>query len=619
MRVVEDDTGGALRLALRLVWAAAPGPLLVLTVAEITTGLVPVAMIWLTRGILDRVSSGGANAGTVRLAIALGLVTFVLAASRPAARYASAELGRRTSLYASAELFAALSGLRYLSRLESPDFRDRIPLAEQAGRSRIAGGVEGLLYLVQSSITVVGVLATLVVVSPVLASVITAAAVPTLIAQLDLARRRARMAWSLSGAERRELFYAQLIGDLSAAKELRLFGSGPLFRQRMITETRAIQHGERTLDLRELRWQTGLTGLGAALTAGALIWAIGQAAAGALSVGDVGAVIVAVGAAQGALVASVQQVAELSFARQLIGHYAFVLTAGREEPAPPTATVASIEAGAERGIVFDDVWVRYGPDHPWVLCGVDLRIDPGNWVAVVGRNGAGKSTVMKLLCGLYAPSRGTIRWDGIDLTMIDPSELRGRIGAVFQDYVNYDLTAAENIALGTADGHDQLFAKPDEVRQAAELSGADSVIEALPYGESTLLSRIFLPGDEDDPGVVGVLLSGGQWQRLALARALMRRDRQLLVLDEPAAGLDPESESQLQDMLTSAVRGRTRLVISHRLGAVRRADLIVVMDQGAVVASGTHDDLIAEGGLYAAMFDRQRRGYAEDDAEEQVG
>lgn len=610
----DDRRPGTLLLALRLVWTTARFPLLILAINESVVGLVPVAMAWLTKGILDRIGADATPGGTIRLAIALGLVTFVLAATQPLSRYAAAELERRTSLHASSELFAGLGRLRYLTSLESPEFRDRIPLAEQAGRSGMANAVEGLLNLARSLITVVGVLVSLALLSPVLALVVVIGGVPTLFAQLDLARRRAHMDWSLSGIERRELFYAQLISDLSTAKELRLFGTGALFRKRMLTETREIHRQQRAMDRRELKIQTGLTALGAGLTAGALMWAVGQAIAGVLTVGDVGAVIVAVGAAQAALVSGVQQVADLTYARRLISHYAYVLDTGRAKP----RQLASVPVPDEHGIRFDDVWFRYGPDHPWVLRGLTLRIDPGEWVAVVGRNGAGKSTVMKLLCGLYAPARGTIRWNGVDITSLAPADLRGRIGAVFQDYVNYDLTANENIALGVADGRADLVCDPAAVRTAAELAGADSVLASLPRGGATLLSRIFLPGD-DDPDAVGVLLSGGQWQRLALARALMRRDRELLVFDEPAAGLDPESEGQLQDLLAVAVRGRTRLVISHRLGAIRRADRIVVLDEAAVVASGTHDELIREGGLYASMFERQRRGYTDDAADELAG
>ncbi|NUR83886.1 MAG: ATP-binding cassette domain-containing protein, partial [Nonomuraea sp.] len=252
------------------------------------------------------------------------------------------------------------------------------------------------------------------------------------------------------------------------------------------------------------------------------------------------------------------------------------------------------------GVELDDVWVRYGEDQPWVLRGVDLTIPHGACVALVGLNGAGKSTLVKLLCRFYDPARGAVRWDGTDLRDADPAELRSRLTAVFQDYVAYDFTAAENIALGSLD------ASPEQVRAAARLAGVDAALERLPYGYATLLSSRFL----DDAEAGGAVLSGGQWQRLALARALVRGERDLLVLDEPSAGLDAEAEHAIHRRLREHRAGRTTLLISHRLSAVRDADLIVVLAEGRIVERGTHATLMAAGGEYARLFTLQASGYA---------
>jgi ATP-binding cassette subfamily B protein len=262
----------------------------------------------------------------------------------------------------------------------------------------------------------------------------------------------------------------------------------------------------------------------------------------------------------------------------------------------------------ERGIELRDVWFRYSDEHSWVLSGVNLFLPAGQAIALVGRNGAGKSTLVKLLCRLYDPTKGAILWDGVDLRDMDVAELRHRIGAVFQDFMHYDLTAAENIALGDVGTLDDR----GRITAAARLAGVHEMLEALPSGYDTMLSRTFMSeADKDDPET-GVVLSGGQWQRLALARAFLRDKRDLLILDEPSSGLDAVAEHEVHTRLREHRAGRTSVLISHRLGAVRGADQIVVLDDGGISEHGTHDELIAASGLYAELFRLQAAGYQEN-------
>jgi ATP-binding cassette subfamily B protein len=241
-----------------------------------------------------------------------------------------------------------------------------------------------------------------------------------------------------------------------------------------------------------------------------------------------------------------------------------------------------------------------------------MTIPFGAAVALVGHNGSGKSTLVKLLCRMYDPTRGAIYWDGVDLREVPVDELRQRIGAVFQDYMEYDLSAAENVALGDLDA----LGDRDRIAAAAERAGVHGVLSGLPRGYDTLLSRQFFgaPGESGQTGETGVSLSGGQWQRVALARSLLRDGCDLLICDEPSAGLDPEAEYQVHTRLRAYRGGRTSLLISHRLGAIRDADHIVVLAQGQVVEEGTHGHLLAAGGTYARMFDLQAQGYRTDDA-----
>ena len=236
----------------------------------------------------------------------------------------------------------------------------------------------------------------------------------------------------------------------------------------------------------------------------------------------------------------------------------------------------------------EDVRFRYPGSEVDALRGVDVELRAGEIVAVVGENGSGKTTLAKLLAGLYQPGGGRVTWDGVDISTFRPASLRERVSVTFQDFVRYSFTATDNIAVGRVED----AADPERVRAAARAAGAEEVLDGLPDGFDTLLSRLFTGGTD---------LSGGQWQRVALARSFFR-DAPLVVLDEPSSALDPRAEHALFSTLRGALDGRTALFISHRFSTVRGADRIIVMDAGTVVEQGTHDELVALGGLYADLY-----------------
>jgi ATP-binding cassette subfamily B protein len=254
-------------------------------------------------------------------------------------------------------------------------------------------------------------------------------------------------------------------------------------------------------------------------------------------------------------------------------------------------------------ITFDRVTFTYpGTDEP-VLQGLDLVLEPGRSVAIVGENGAGKTTILKLLCGFYRPTSGRILVDGVDLADVDPRDWRQRLAVIFQDFTRFELTAFENVALA-APGHPDARA---HAREAAAAAGALDLIEALPGGWETILSRAFSGGAD---------LSGGQWQRVALARALYaaRVGGTVLVLDEPTASLDVDAEVALFDQLLEHAVGCTAIVVSHRFSTVRRADRIVVVADGRVEEDGSHAELVAHGGRYARLYDLQATRFRDDPA-----
>ncbi|MEU8423888.1 ABC transporter ATP-binding protein [Micromonospora sp. NPDC048835] len=594
------------RAALGLTWRAAPGGTAADLVLAVLAGLTPVAVAALTKMLLDRLTSVG-SAGTGLAALAVGLaVAAAFNAILPQLRtYVAAERSRAVSRLVRRRLHDAVQRLVGLVRLEDPEFQDRLQAAQQTGHlgpTQLTGNAFGVL---QSVLAMGGFLGILLVLNPLIGALVLLAALPTLWMQLRLNRARAAMVLRLEHFQRRDMFFAQLLVGVAAAKEVRLFGLGRFFGDRMLDELRGMHRVEQRLDRREVRAQAMLGLLGAAVAGVGVVYTVSVARSGGLTPGDVVIYLAAVPGVQGALGSLVSQIGAIHQALLLFEHYDQVVHVEPDLPVP--ATPRPVPPLTE-GIELRDVWFRYSPDHPWVLRGVDLFLPAGATTALVGLNGAGKSTLVKLLCRFYDPERGSIRWDGVDLRELDPAALRERLGAVFQDFMPYDLSAAENIALGDLSARDD----PERLRAAARDAGIDDVLTALPRGYDTLLTRIFFDGPDRDDPQAGVVLSGGQWQRVALARGFLRADRDLLMLDEPSSGLDAEAEHDLHRRLGELRQGRTSLLISHRLNAVRDADAIVVLADGRIVEQGDHEQLLAAGGGYARLFTLQARGYRED-------
>jgi ATP-binding cassette subfamily B protein/ATP-binding cassette subfamily C protein len=322
----------------------------------------------------------------------------------------------------------------------------------------------------------------------------------------------------------------------------------------------------------------------------------GRAARAEITLGDLTLYIAVFRQGQGAIQSVLQAVGSLYedalFMSNLFDYLA--IPAGGEAPRvlPPRAP----PRGRPGALELANVSFRYPGKQDWALRHVTLTIAPGEKLALVGENGAGKSTLVKLLLRLYDPDEGEIRLGGVDLRDMDPAELRGRIGAVFQDFVRYQFTAAENVGLGSPS---HVSDRP-RIVEAARRGGAAAVIEALPSGFDTVLGGWFEAGHE---------LSAGQWQKLAVSRAFMRDDAELLILDEPTASIDAAAEHELFQRFQALAADRTAIVISHRFSTVRIADRIAVLHAGRLEELGSHRELVAHGGRYAHLFHLQAQGY----------
>jgi ATP-binding cassette subfamily B protein len=519
--------------------------------------------------------------------------------------YLRAELNRRAVLVMNDRLFSAVSSFQGLARFENPQLLDQVRAAQQSTTTAVEPTTTGMFSAGRDLVSLVGLLVTVSVLAPMMTVVMVASAVPLLFAQLSLSRRYVRMLATMSAKSRRQLLLSMMNSDVRAVKEVRLLGLGDFFKKRMLGEIVAANAAQRDMDRRQLWVQSLLSLLSAVIAGGGLLWATYSAYHGRLTVGDVSAFIAAVAAAQGSLSGLVARVTGAHRALLTLGYYLDVVTM---PPDLPQACAGHRLPELRSGVELRDVWFRYDEEHPWVLRGVNLRIGYGEAVALVGLNGAGKSTLIKLLCRFYDPTGGVILWDGVDIRTVPVTELRERLGVLFQDFMEFDLTAAENIGIGDLpDLTDQR-----RIVQAADGAGMHEKISSLPHGYDTMLSRIFFKESDKKNPEKGVVLSGGQWQRVALARTLMRDGRDLLILDEPSSGLDAEAEHQIHERLRTHRAGRTSLLVSHRLGAVRDADRIVVLADGQVAEEGTHETLMRAGGRYAHLFSLQARGYDRD-------
>jgi ABC-type multidrug transport system fused ATPase/permease subunit len=610
-RPLPPALSGTLSVLWLLPRVSAPLTLL-LAAGMLVQAALPVAITVVTGrlvGAVPAAAGGGLGSEAAQALFGwLGLAALLIGLVRLLGPFQTAlanAFARRVDRHLQERLMAAVGRPSGIAHLEDPAMLDLIRNAQGVGAEQLKPGraVQALATLLPSWLQALGSAVILIGFSPWLA-LLWLLLWPVVLYVLQREYVRVGQAgYGQAAVVRRSDYLRDLALTPPAAKELRVWGMLDWLLSRFDAAW---------LEAMAPVWRTRRPGRPVIWLTAGLVTAVNLVAFGLLAWaairGDIGLAALAV-YSRAALEASMFRAfddpnAHLAYAAVSVP--ALLDLERRLAAAPVGQRAVVLPEGAPReAIRFEGVTFRYPGQTSDVLAGLDLVVPAGRSLAIVGANGAGKTTLIKLLCGLYDPSRGRIAVDGVDLRDVDPRLWRRRVGAIFQDFVQYHLSARENVALGAPD----IAADDERLRAAAEKAGALELIESLPRGWDTVLSRQYTGG---------VDLSGGQWQRIALARALFAVEggARVLILDEPTANLDVRAEAALYDRFLDITAGLTTILISHRFSTVRRADRIAVIaasstgGDGQVAEEGSHDELIALDGRYATMFRLQAERFA---------
>ncbi|AGC48815.1 ABC transporter permease/ATP-binding protein [Myxococcus stipitatus DSM 14675] len=584
----------------RIFWQASPRGAVVLGALTLVAALLPAAIAWVGKLIVDAVvaaAQGSEEArsrvfGWVGLEFALMLGSAVVERGLMLTR----ELLRANLGNVLNERILQKALDLELQHFEDSNTYDKMQNARREASSRPLSLVMQAFSIVRNGITLSTFAALLVALSPWSVVVLVAASIPAFIAEARLAMAGFRL-YSWRAPEGRKLNYLEwILTRDSHVKEVKLFGLGDLVLGRYRELFKKFFAEDRALAFKRMGWGLGLGVLSLGAFYGCYVFVAGRAASGAITVGDMVLYLAVFRQGQSAFQGILTSVGSMYEDALFMSNLFTYLEIPTGNEVPRVLPAKSPARGRMNDIELRGVSFRYPGKEAWALRNVSLTLRPGQKLALVGENGAGKSTLVKLLLRLYEPTEGTILYGGVDIRDMDVGDLRGRFGAVFQDFVRYQFNVAENIGLG----HVPALEDRPRIEKAAEQGGASGVIAALPGQYDTMLGGWFEKGQE---------LSSGQWQKLAVARAFMRDDAEVLILDEPTASIDAEAEHALFERFQALAADRIAIVISHRFSTVRMADQIAVLHNGGVDELGSHDALMAKDGRYAHLFRLQARGY----------
>ena len=588
-----------IRHALSFVWQSSPGLAVCSIAVRVIQGLLPLAMLYLTKLLIDAVTEElkipSADASMSRMTTIIVGLAGVAAINAMLAGVASL-ISRIHAQVVTDHMHAILQAKSIevdLEYYEDAQYYDTLHRAQQEAPYQPTAILNALLQLGQDAISLLAMAAILWWLHWAVIPVLLLTAIPYFLVRLQQANRLFTWERERTPLERRAWYVNMLLTQATAAKEIRLFDLGPRLRQ-WFQDARSVLRRERIA--LERRW--ALAGIAAQLLGVVGVFGVYSFVAfrtfqGLLTVGDLVMFFQTVQRASGFLENLGWHVAKLYESNLFLTTLGEFLSIQSRLPKP--AQPKAFPRPITQGITFDHVSFQYSHEERTAIRDLTFRIKPGEHIAFVGANGAGKTTLVKLLCRLYDPSSGRITIDGEDLRDYPIADVRGAVSGVFQDFVKFQFSVKDNIALGVSSPDVDL---PD-VTRAAKQAGVHEAIERLPKGYESVLGKLFDGGYE---------LSIGEWQKVALARAFLR-DSQILILDEPTSAMDANAEAELFGRFHELAKGRMAVLISHRLSTVKMVDRIYVLDEGRIVESGSHDELMRCHGLYAELFGIQSQYY----------
>jgi len=567
-----------------------------LSVVEASAGI---AVLYLIKRLVDEISAQLGDAGSLgdtgQIFVYLGLIGLMMVltvAFQRLAEYARHRQGTEVADYVDRQIHERAIAVD-LGFYESPLYHDSLQRARAAGSQRPAQVVTTLAQFFRSIVFLVAILALMASLDWRLVPVLLVSMGVALVVRLYFTRILFRWKHRRAQMERRAGYLDWLLTSEHHAKELRIGRLGGELRDRYSRLRRHIRTEQLDIEKRKMLAEVGAAAGAALVFFGATTWLVLRVIDGNLGLGDLVLFLLLFRRAESSGREFVSALSALYdhqlFLTQLFDFFAVEPTL--VAPANP----APIPQPMSEGIKFHNVGFSYPNNDAPALSEIDFSLPAGKVTAIVGENGSGKTSLIKLLCRLYDPDTGYITLDGIDIRNFDPPAYRRIFSVIFQDYARYAETAAENIRFG------DIEAAPDDPRisHAAELGGASGFLSQLPKGMQTPLTRLFDDGRE---------LSLGQWQRVALSRAFFPKS-QVVIMDEPTSAVDPRAEAELFENFKARLEGRGALIISHRLSTIRMADRIYLLENGRVLESGTHDELVAQDGRYAALFARQAHAF----------
>ncbi len=584
------------RRAMELVWTTSRALTITLAVLTLVAGVLPAVIAYIGQLIVDGVvtAMNAADPDTyrvLRLIVLEALVVIAVAASQRGLSVSQsllrALLGQRVNVMI---LEKALT--LQLANFEDSEFYDKLTQARREASSRPLSLVNRTFGLVQNAISLTSYAVLLFAFSPWAVVILIGAGLPSFFAEAKFSGDAFRLFRWRSPETRMQMYLETVIAREDGVKEVKLFQLGPRLLQRYRDIFKKLFVEDRRLTLRRDSWGFVLGLLSTTAFYGAYAWIVITTINGQITLGAMTMYLVLFRQGQTAVAASLSAISGmyednlyLSNLYDYLGQ-AVPTRLGHKKKGPEP----------ERGLEFKNVSFAYPGSTAKALTNVSFQISPGESLALVGENGSGKTTLIKLLTRLYDPTEGNIILDGLDLQDWDVEALRQRIGVIFQDFGRYQFSVGENIGAGDV----RYIDDAERWAKAAETGMAAPFIEDMPDGYNTQLGRWFKGGRE---------LSGGQWQKIALSRAFMRSDADILVLDEPTAAMDAGSEAAIFDHFRAESHNKMTILISHRFSTVRAADRIIVIHNGEILEQGNHESLLAENGQYAHLFKLQARGY----------